>query len=205
MLLRTFFGGPHKLSGHTVRPHGLGLISRQRSEFKLRFSGRGIPVRVPRRSVRSRPWDSTRAAAVRRNLFQVCFRRASDDEAMMGRILAGLGAVVARICDILARRNTEDTQQHTAAKHLRKRADMPKHGHTMSKHGQNVSKNAQDMSKHSQNTSKVGWVNSGPPPLPLPLPLIKNRTGIAPERRLPLVSQGLDCQVCIDRQASRCL
>ena len=40
----------------------------------------------------------------------------------MGRILAGLWAVVGRICDFLLRRNTEATQQLTAAKHPRKRA-----------------------------------------------------------------------------------
>ena len=122
MLLRCFFGGPHKLSGRKVMPNGLGLIARQRFEFKLRLNGRDIPFRVPRRSIRCRPLDSARAAAVGRNLFQARFGRASADEAMMGRILAGLWAVVARICDFLPRRNTEATQQLTAAKHLRKRA-----------------------------------------------------------------------------------
>ena len=91
MLLRCFFGGPHKLSGHKVMRNGLGLIAQQRFEFKLRLNGRGILFRVPQKSVRCGPWDSTRAAAVRRNLFQARFGRASDDEAMMGRIWQGYG------------------------------------------------------------------------------------------------------------------
>ena len=99
------------LSGHKVMAHGLGLIARQRFEFKLRCNGRDIPFRVPRRSIRCRPLDSARAAAGGPNLFQARFGCASVDEVMMERILAGLWAVVARICDFLLRRNTEAAQQ----------------------------------------------------------------------------------------------
>ena len=46
---------------------------------------------------------------------------------------------------------------------------------------------------------KVGWLKGGPPPATLSWE--KNHTGMAPpKKRQPLVSHGLHCRACIDRQ-----